>query len=116
MPTPEDFDSTLGDLIDRFSKMDIASDDATTAVRNLETFSRLRPPELLSEPIPEPVPTTFWGKVKASASCLWDNETTRVLIKAGGAFASVALVAYSTIHRDHVLERQSLAQANQRQS
>jgi hypothetical protein len=45
---------------------------------------------------------------------VWDNETTRVLIKAGGAFAGVALVTWATVRRDHVLTREALSQANQR--
>jgi hypothetical protein len=113
--TNETFDVKLKDLIEEASNFDLASEEATTAMRNLETFSKCRPPAVIEpEPVPEPfVPTTVWEKVKAGAVCVWDNETTRVLIKAGGAFAGVGLVAYSTIHRDHVLERQSLAQANQ---
>lgn len=64
------------------------------------------------EAIPEP--NTVMGKLKANLNGVWDNETTRVLIKAGGAFAGVALVAWTTIHRDHVITRDALSQANQR--
>lgn len=114
MDTPQArFDETYMDFIDRLSKEDLASDSATTFVRNLETLSRCRPQTPEPEPTPEPVPTTVWGKVKAGASCAWNNETTQVTIKAVGAFAGVALVVYSTIQKDHVLERQALAQANQ---
>jgi len=83
-------------------------------MKNLKLYSECRPPKPEPEPEPAVVPTTRWGKIKAGASCVWDNETTRTLIKAGGAFAGVAVVAYSTIHKDHVMERQALAQANQR--
>lgn len=118
MSTPQErFDETLMDFVDRLAGEDLTTKEATTAVRNLETFSKCRPPKPTPPPEPEPVvDTTTLGKVKALAASVWDNETTRVLIKAGGAFASVALVAWSTIHRDHVLDRQSLAQANQRPS
>lgn len=117
MDTPQErFDETLMDFVDRIAKLDLADDDATTAVKNLETFSKCRPPTPELEPDPTPVYTTKWEKVRASAAGVWDNETTRVLIKAGGAFAGVALVAYSTIHKDHTFERQALAQANQRPS
>ena len=102
------------DFVDRIAKEDLMSEETTTAMKNLEIFSKCRPQALEPEPTPEPVPTTTWEKVKAGASCVWDNETTRVTIKAVGAFAGVALVAYSTIHRDHVLERQAMNQANQR--
>lgn len=116
-PIADSFDETFEDLLDRVSKIDIASDDATTAVRNLRTLSECRP-QLLEDrkPDPEPVPTTFWGKLKAGAASVWDNETTRVLIKAGGGFAGVGLVTWATVHRDHVLEKQALAQSNQRLS
>jgi hypothetical protein len=110
----ESYDGTLEDLIDRFSKEDMTSEAATTAVKNLKTFAEVR--AMLPEPEPEPesVPSTKLEKVKAGVASALDNETTRVLIKAGGAFAGVALVAWTTIHRDHVMERQALAQANQR--
>lgn len=109
------FDENLRELIDQVTdNIDLSSDEATAAMKNLKTFSECRPPKPEPEPTPDPVPATRWGKVKAATSCVWDNETTRVLIKAGGAFAGVAVVAYSTIHKDHVMERQALAQANQR--
>lgn len=102
------------DFVDRISKMDLADEDATAAVKNLEVFSKCRPPAPEPEPTPDPVPTTWQGKLAARTAAVWDNETTRVLIKAGGAFAGIALVAYSTIHKDHVIERQAMAQANQK--
>lgn len=117
MDTPQErFDETLMDFVDRIAKLDLSGELASTAVKNLETFSKCRPSAPEPEPEPIPVPTTRWEKVKASAANVWDNETTRVLIKAGGAFAGVAVVAYSTIHKDHVIERQAMAQANQRPS
>lgn len=112
----ETFDVKLKDLIEEAASFDIQSDEATTAMKNLETFSKCRPPVPEPEPTPEPVPVTRWERFKCGTAAVWDNETTRTLIKAGGAFAGVALVAYSTIQRDHVMERQALAQANQRPS
>lgn len=112
----EAFNVRFKDLIEEAANFDLASNEATTAVKNLETFSKCRPPAPEPEPVPTPVPNTVWGKVKANASCVWDNETTRVLIKAGGSLAGVALVVYSTIQRDHILERNAMAQANQRPS
>lgn len=110
----ETFDAALDNLIAQVSRFDLQEEDTTTAMRNLETFSKCRPPDPILEPTPEPVPMTTWEKVKAEVSGVWDNETTRVFIKAGGAFAGVALVVWSTVHRDHVVDRQALTQANQR--
>lgn len=111
------FDDHLKEMLDKATdNIDLASDDATTRMKNLKLFSECRPqPIPVAEPIPEP-PTTRWGKFCCWAGRVWDNETTRVTIKAGGALSGVALVAYSTIHKDHVIERQAIAQANQRNS
>lgn len=92
---------------------DITDDRMPDAVKALETLSKvhtaLKPePEIL----PDPVPTTRLGKIRAGMSRAWDNETTRAVIKAGGAFAGVAYVTHATIKKDHILERQALAQAN----
>jgi hypothetical protein len=95
---------------------DLESDESTNAMKNIETFSKIHTALPEPEPTPDPAPTTRRGKVARATARVWDNETTRVLIKSGGAFAGVAVVAYSTIRRDHVLERQALDQANQRNS
>lgn len=95
---------------------DLESNEATTAMKNLETFSKCRPPQPEPEPISDPEPTTVRGRMGRVTARVWDNETTRVLIKAGGAFAGVAYVTYATIKRDHVLERQAIDQAHQRNS
>lgn len=110
----ETHDSVYVDIVDKIHRMDPSSQEATTAIKNLKTFSESRPPTVEPEPTPEP--TTVWGKLKLGTSRAWDNETTRIVIKAGGAFAGVALVTYSTIRRDSVLDRQAIAQANQRTS
>lgn len=115
MDNPHDtFNTRFTQLVEEASSLDLEDEKTTTAMKNLETFSKCRPPAPEPEPIPEPVPTTAWGKFKHGASCAWDNETTRVFLKAGGAFAGVAVVAWSTIHKDRVLERQAIAQANLR--
>lgn len=95
---------------------DLATDEATTAVKNLKVLSECRPPDSEPEPEPTPEPITVLDKVKVGLSGVWDNETTRVFIKAGGAFAGVALVTWTTVHRDHVMTREALSQANQRNS
>ena len=101
-------------MLRQATSLDPESDEATVALKNLETLSKCRPPK---PPEPEPVacePQTMWQKVEAKLGRVWDNETTRTVIKAGGTFAGVALVVWSTVHKDKVIERQALAQANQR--
>lgn len=110
------YDVRLQQLIEEASSHNIDSEEFANAAKNLETFLKCRTLLPQPEPEPDPVPTTVWGRVKAATAAVWDNETTRVLIKAGGSLAGVGLVVYSTIQRDHVLEKQSLAQANQRSS
>jgi hypothetical protein len=96
--------------------IDFSSKEATTAIQNIRDVSTLPLPAAPEpEAIPEP-PTTILGKLKAGVAGVWDSETTRVLIKAGGAFAGVALVTWTTIHRDHVIERQAMSLATQRNS
>lgn len=117
MSTIDTYEARFEELIEATANYDLHSDDATKAFKNLETYSKSAPkPPPEPEPIPDPVPTTRWEKFKHGSAKVWDNETTRVFIKAGGAFAGVAIVAYSTIHRDHNLERQAMNQANQRPS
>jgi hypothetical protein len=114
MTDPTDaFNDKLVELIANVPT-DLESNEAATAMKNLETFSNVHKALPDPEPAPAPEPTTLLGKAGRVTARAWDNETTRVLIKAGGAFAGVAVVAYSTIKRDHVLERQAIDQANQR--
>ena len=109
------FDARFQELIEKTADYDRLDDEEfTTAVKNLETFSKCRPPESPSDS--DPAPLEGREKILKTIAKVWDNETTRVFIKAGGTFAGVALVAYSTIKKDHVMERQALAQANQRQN
>jgi hypothetical protein len=93
----------------------INDDSATAAMKNLKTLSECRPP---TPEVPDatPEPTTVLEKLKVNLGSAWDNETTRVFIKASGAFAGVALVTWATIRRDHVFVRDALSQANQRNS
>jgi hypothetical protein len=108
------FDKVYNNALNEFYQFDINSDEATASVKNLKVLSECRPPSVEPEPEPTPEPTTVLGKVKAGFHGVWDNETTRVLIKAGGAFAGVALVTWTTVHRDHVVTREALSQANLR--
>lgn len=101
---------TLLTLVEKAASLDIQSNEATTAWQNVKIVNDLIPEQ--TDPT-DPEPTTFMGKVARTASKVWDNDTTRVLLKSGFAFAGVAGVAYTTIHKDHVVERQALAQANQ---
>lgn len=109
------FNDKLSELIKNIPT-NLELDDTTTAVKNLETFSKIHSALPEPEPTPDPEPTTVRGRVGRAMARAWDNETTRVFIKAGGAFAGVGIVTYSTIKRDHVLERQAIDQANQRNS
>lgn len=110
------YDELYCNALTDVKSIDFSTDDATTAMKNLKTLSECRPPTQTSEPEALPEPTTVLGKLKVNLRGVWDNETTRVFIKAGGAFAGVALVTWTTIHRDHVLTRDALSQANQRNS
>jgi hypothetical protein len=113
MDNPLDtFNSRFNQLIEEASQLPLTDEGTTTAMKNLKTFSECRPPEAMPEPESCPEPTTFKEKAKAGLAHWWESETTRTVIKAGGTFAGVALVVYSTIHNDTVLERQALAQAN----
>lgn len=110
----EAYDRRQTELIDESASFDVQSEEFREAAKNLRLFSESGP--LIAHPESEPtlVPTTRWGKIKAGMSAVWDNETTRVFLKAGGAFAGVGLVVWSTVHRDHVMEKQAMQQANQR--
>jgi hypothetical protein len=110
------YDTVFCDALSEVKTHDISTDSATTAMKNLKTLSECRPPTPTPDPEECPEPTTVLGKLKDSVGRWWDNETTRVFIKAGGAFAGVALVTWTTVHRDHVLTREALSQANQRNS
>lgn len=98
-------------MLDKFPT-DLSSEEAVRASKVIETFSKSRPQPPEPEVLPDPVPTTRWGKFKAGASATLDNETFRTIVKAGGAFAGVAYVTHATIKKDHILEKQALAQAN----
>jgi len=110
------FDAAYRDVLDKATKLDPDTDEATIALKNLKTLTECRPPTPDPEPESVPEPTTVLGKLKYNLAGVWDSETTRVLIKAGGAFAGVVLVTWTTVHRDHVLTRDALSQANQRNS
>lgn len=108
----EAFEEKFTSIVYNIDPADLSSDETTTAIKNLKTFAESRPPRPEPDPIPEFVPTTTWEKVRHGTSAALDNETTRVLIKAAGAFAGVWLVVQTTIKRDHILEKQALGQAN----
>lgn len=89
------------------------SDPATmAAAKILKTFSESTIPPTANPTHTTPI--TRWQKIRANVGGVIDNETTRTIIKALGAFGGVAYVTHATIKRDHVLERTALAQANQR--
>lgn len=109
-------DEIVTEELTNLKQYDFSSKEATTAIQNIRDVATLPLPATTEpEPKPEP-PTTVWGKLKAGAAGVWDSETTRVLIKAGGAFAGVALVTWTTIHRDHVIQREAMSLATQRNS
>jgi hypothetical protein len=118
MTTPSDaLDAKILKLIDTVPD-DVTNPSTTDAVKALETLSKvhtaLKPePEIIPDPVY--IPVTRLEKFRAGLSKAWDNETTRAVIKAGGAFAGVAYVTHATIKKDHILERQALAQANANQ-
>lgn len=113
MNTPEFFDTQFELILEAVTEYPLHTEDATTAMNNLETLSKCRPPATDPSLTPEPVPTTSFGRAMASVGKVLDNETTRVFVKAAGALGGVGLVVYSTIRNDHVLERNAIAQANQ---
>jgi len=110
------YDDLFSKALIEAASHEIATDEATTAMKNLKTLSEAQPPAPEPEPEPQKELNTVLDKVKDRLEWVWDNETTRVFIKAGGAFAGVALVTWTTVHRDHVLTREALSQANQRNS
>ena len=107
------YDERLAEMFEAIPNYDLSSDEATTAMKNIKIFSECRPPAPDPEPTPEP--NTFRGKLAVRTARIWDNETTRVAIKAGGALAGTVAVIYATIHKDHVLERQAMGHATQKQ-
>lgn len=114
MEPHELYDEKFNLLVEEATKHPIDSEESTRRFKNLETFSKCRPPQPEPEPEPAYVPKTKWEKFKHGLAAVWDNETTRVLIKSGFAAGGVAAVAYTTIHKDHVLERNAISQANQK--
>lgn len=112
--SPQLFEAKFNNLLAKLPD-DLTDESAQNAMKAFETFSKTRPPEPEPEILPDPVPTTRLGKIRAGLSTALDNETTRTVIKAAGAFAGVAYVTHATIKKDHILERQALAQANANQ-
>lgn len=118
MTKPRDtFDAVLPEMIAKIAELpDLHSREATDSIKNFKLFSEARPtvdPE--PEPVPEPVIMTKKGRALAWLGRVVDNETARTVIKAGASIGGVAIVTYATIRRDHIIEKQALAQANQRQ-
>lgn len=116
--TPSDaYDKVFTDMVEDIHNRELDDESTTTAISNLVAFSKVQVNRPDTEPEPDQpvVPTTRLGRAWAGVGRILDNETTRALIKAGGAFAGVAFVANATIKKDHVLERQALDQAHQQQ-
>lgn len=107
-------DATFETLVEKAAEYELSDPATTTVMKNLQLFSASRPPAPAPETETTPVPVTKWSKFKTGAAKVLDNETTRVAIKAVGSVAGVGLVVWTTIHKDHVMERNALAQANQR--
>lgn len=114
MSDAQSYDNIFMDTFVRATKYDLSSDQATTAIKNLKLLSECRIPTPEPKPETVPEPTSVMDRIKAGLNGVWESETTRVMIKASGAFAGVALVAWTTVHRDHVITRDALSQANQR--
>jgi hypothetical protein len=109
MDTPQElYDVTYNTYVDQMSNLDVESDEAEKAAKTLKLLTESRP-----TPIAEAEPTTKWGKFKRGCAKALDNETARVTIKALGSLGGVGLVVWTTVYRDHVLERQAMNQANQ---
>lgn len=117
MSTPhEAFDTVYVDLLETIGHdPDYTSDTVKLQIDALVNLNKARPEPVAPVVDPDPVPETRWGRFKCGLARAWDNETTRTLIKAGGSVGGVAIVAYSTIKKDHVLERQAIDQAHQPQ-
>ena len=114
MTDPQEFyNESFEDLTRRVLNLDPATSDASTAFKNLKTFSEVTVPGR-PKPPPTPEPTSRLGKAKAAIVKALDNETTRVAIKSLAYVGGVMTVTYATIRKDHVLERQALDQARQR--
>lgn len=115
MSTPEEeYANLYKDQALKVAKLDPKEDTTLAAAKTLQVIANAHPYRYPTEPAPEPVPTTFGGKFKKGAVAVYESETTRAIVKAGGALAGVVAVIYATIHKDHVLERQSVQQANQK--
>lgn len=112
----ETFNTLFCDIVSDIKGDDYAAESTAAKINNLATLLKVRPLPT-DEPVvvPDPVPETRWGRFKLAAAKVLDNETTRTVIKAAGSVAGVGIVAYATINKDHVLERQALDQAHQQQ-
>lgn len=104
-----EFDKVYSEALAQIQPEALYDEEAADFLRNLRLLSECRPP-VTAEP-EAPTPTTGAGKLRAAVAGVWDNETTRVFIKAGGAFAGIALVVWSTVHRDHVIQREAMSLA-----
>lgn len=114
MLEPQDaFNRTYVDLLEEAKTYELHTPEALAAFKTIAVITQCQLPPTET---PDPEPTTKWGRFKRSAGAVLDNETTRTLIKAGGAFGGVALVGHLTVRQDRVLDRTALAQANQRNS
>jgi len=112
---PDRFEAIQNGFLDQIDQEPLEADKTATMIKNLEAFSKLQPRVPAPEPATTPpLPETKWDRFKCGVAKVWDNETTRVAIKAGASVGGVIFVGWQTIHKDRVIERQALAQANQR--
>jgi len=107
------YNEKFNDLVADIDPANFGSEVETQKIKDLKIFSEARPPAVEPTPLPEPVPTTWYGKAWVGCKRVAAHDNFGILVKSGLAAASVLGVTYATVKRDHVVEKQSMAQANQ---